>query len=111
MQENVVTQDMPRDGLQKHFSAALKALEKVGPAKAHQAFAGARQILNDPVLGLSARALRRRSNVIAQSVSREIQCIYGRDNIWRIETAVLIAQIVFVHGELDRPRNAVGKIR
>ena len=45
MEEDVVAQDVPLDRLQEGLPAALQPLEEVGAAEAHQALAGAGEVL------------------------------------------------------------------
>src|SRR5205807_2159248 len=50
---DAIPQDVALDRLKESLAAALKALEQVGPAKAHEPLAGPRQVLDGLRLGLS----------------------------------------------------------
>ena len=111
VEEDVVAQGVARDGLLKHLATAFEALEEVGAAEAHQAFTGPRQVLNDLVFGLGARALWRRGDVVAQTVARQIQGVDGRDDVGGVEAAVLIVGVVLVRRERHGSGDAVGEVR
>ena len=87
------------------MAAAFQTLEQIGAAEAHEAFAGVRQVGENPGLGIRGRRGRRRPGVIAKPVAREVQAVDGVHHVVCEQLRVLR-----VHVERQRLREACRKI-
>ena len=93
VKKNEIAEHVPFDRQQEDMAAALQAFEQVGPAKAHQALASTRQVVQDLCLGIGGWRGRRWLDVIAQTVAREFQAVYGLNDVVCEQPSVLLVYI------------------
>ena len=82
VEEYVVPEQVALHGQQECCAAALQTLEKVGPAEAHQPFAGAREVLDMLCFSVRRRRIRRIGDVVSQSIAGQVQCVDRSYDAW-----------------------------
>ena len=78
---------------QKGMAAALHAFDQVGAAEAHEALAGAREVVQDDAFGLRWRRQRRRRDVVAEAVAGQFEGVNVGDDVVGKEAGVLLIDI------------------
>src|SRR5260221_2037965 len=105
MQIDEVARDVPLEGLDEGWPAALQAFEKVGTAEAHQAFAGARKAIELFCFCRGWPLSGRFRDVVGEAVARQVQPIDDLHYVIGLERGVGAAERRLCHQELDGTRD------
>ena len=110
VKEDVVPENVTLQGLLEGFAAAFKTFEEVCPAKAHQAFARAREIVELLRFLLCWWFVRLRSDVVAKAVSRQVHEVDRVNDRRGVEPRILVFGICLVDREAKCARHPIRKI-
>ena len=110
MEVHIIAQYVAFDGLDECLATAFEAFEEVGAAESHEALTRARKIVSYVGFCLAGFWIGFWSEIITQTVTREIQSIDSRYYLRGIEGGILVFGIIVINRKFYSPGLASGKV-
>jgi hypothetical protein len=108
---DIIAQNVAAHGEQERMTAAFQPLEQIGPAEADETLAGPGKVVHHFGFALRWRKIKRRFEVVCESVTRQVQNTDGVHHPVRIEPRVLIVRVVVTNPKCKGFRLAFGEMK